>query len=58
MIVHVPRVLDAEQVARCREVMDRAKWVDGRVTAGYQSAAVKIIASCRRTAPRRGSWAT
>ncbi len=41
MIVHVPRVLDAEQVARCREVMDRAKWVDGRVTAGYQSAAVK-----------------
>ncbi|HWP23069.1 MAG TPA: Fe2+-dependent dioxygenase [Candidatus Binatia bacterium] len=41
MIVHVPRVLDAEQVARCREVMDRAKWVDGRVTAGHQSAAVK-----------------
>jgi PKHD-type hydroxylase len=41
MIVHVPRVLNAEQLARCREVMDRAKWVDGRVTAGYQSAAVK-----------------
>ena len=41
MIVQVPNVLNAEQVARCREVMNRASWIDGRVTAGYQSAVVK-----------------
>jgi len=41
MIVHVPNVLNSEQIARCREVMNRAAWVDGRVTAGYESGAVK-----------------
>jgi PKHD-type hydroxylase len=41
MLVHVPRVLTAAQVARCRELMERAKWVDGRVTAGEQSARAK-----------------
>jgi PKHD-type hydroxylase len=41
MMVHVPHVLNAEQVARCRAVMERAAWVDGRVTAGHQSAQVK-----------------
>ncbi|HXH12748.1 MAG TPA: Fe2+-dependent dioxygenase [Alphaproteobacteria bacterium] len=41
MILHVPHVLTGEQVARCREVMTQSKWVDGRVTAGYQSAQVK-----------------
>jgi PKHD-type hydroxylase len=41
MIVQVPNVLNSEQIARCREVMNRASWIDGRVTAGYQSAVVK-----------------
>jgi PKHD-type hydroxylase len=41
MIVHVPKVLNPEQIARCREVMTRATWIDGRVTAGHQSAQVK-----------------
>jgi PKHD-type hydroxylase len=41
VIVQVPNVLNAEQIARCREVMNRASWIDGRVTAGYQSAVVK-----------------
>jgi PKHD-type hydroxylase len=41
MIVQVPNVLNAEQIARCREVMNRAQWIDGRITAGYQSAQVK-----------------
>jgi PKHD-type hydroxylase len=41
MIVQVPNVLNPEQVARCREVMNCAGWIDGRVTAGYQSAQVK-----------------
>jgi PKHD-type hydroxylase len=41
MILQVPNVLNPEQIARCREVMSRASWVDGRVTAGFQSALVK-----------------
>lgn len=41
MIVQVPNVLSPEQVTRCREVMNRASWIDGRVTAGHQSAQVK-----------------
>ena len=41
MILHVPHVLTAEQVTHCRDVMEQAMWVDGRVTAGYQSSEVK-----------------
>jgi PKHD-type hydroxylase len=41
MMVRIPDVLTAEQVARCREVMTKAAWVDGKVTAGHQSSQVK-----------------
>ena len=30
MMVHIPKVLTPEQVARCRAVMEQADWVDGR----------------------------
>jgi PKHD-type hydroxylase len=41
MMVHIPKVLAPEQVARCRDVMVKAEWVNGRVTAGHQSQRVK-----------------
>ena len=41
MILPLRQVLTEAQVARCRELMERATWVDGRVTAGHQSAGVK-----------------
>jgi PKHD-type hydroxylase len=41
MLLHIPDVLAAEQVARCREVLEHAEWVDGGVTAGFQSTRVK-----------------
>jgi PKHD-type hydroxylase len=41
MLVHIPDVLTQEQVADARQQLDAAEWVDGRVTAGYQSARVK-----------------
>ncbi|RJS25204.1 Fe2+-dependent dioxygenase [Corallococcus sp. H22C18031201] len=41
MMLHIPQVLTAEQVARCRAVFDSATWEDGRSTAGHQSAQVK-----------------
>ena len=41
MLLQVPDVLDREQVAHMRRRLDAADWVDGRVTAGRQSAQVK-----------------
>lgn len=41
MILHVPGVLTPEQTAHVRTLLDKADWVDGRGTAGHQSARVK-----------------
>lgn len=41
MLLHIPDVLTGEPLARARERLGSAGWVDGRVTAGYQSARVK-----------------
>lgn len=41
MLLHIQDVLTAEQVAHAREILDQAEWVDGRVTAGHQSARTK-----------------
>jgi PKHD-type hydroxylase len=41
MLLHVPDVLTAEQVAHARQLLDQAEWIDGRVTAGHQSARAK-----------------
>lgn len=41
MLLHIPDVLTPEQVAHARAVLDGAEWVDGRVTAGHQSARAK-----------------
>jgi PKHD-type hydroxylase len=41
MLLQIPEVLSAEQVDACRKVLEEADWVDGRVTAGHQSARTK-----------------
>ena len=41
MLLHIPRVLTESQVARCRMLLEDAKWVDGRTTAGHLSARAK-----------------
>jgi PKHD-type hydroxylase len=41
MLLQIQNVLTAEQVRACRVLLDAAQWVDGRVTAGHQSARVK-----------------
>lgn len=41
MMLHIPGVLSPEQVAECRQLLQRARWVDGKVTAGFQSAMAK-----------------
>jgi PKHD-type hydroxylase len=41
MILQVPDVLSAEEIANARRLLDSSGWVDGRVTAGHQSLRVK-----------------
>ncbi len=41
MLLHIPDVLDREQVAAFRAALDDAEWVDGRATVGAQGAQVK-----------------
>ncbi len=44
MLLTVPGVLNPQQLAEVRALLDGAgeAWIDGRVTAGYQGAAVKL----------------
>lgn len=41
MLIAIPEVLDKVEVKAMRMAMDAADWVDGKVTAGHQSALVK-----------------
>ncbi|NJM38370.1 MAG: Fe2+-dependent dioxygenase [Akkermansiaceae bacterium] len=41
MLVKIPDVLSAEQVTEARHLLDAADWVDGKATAGHQSAKAK-----------------
>ena len=41
MLLHIDSVLSAEEAAQFRSALEQADWVDGRVTAGYQSGRVK-----------------
>lgn len=41
MLITIPDVLSTAQVAEARRLLAEAEWVDGRVTAGHQSAQAK-----------------
>ena len=41
MLVRIPNLLSLEEVAQCRDLLSRSDWVDGKVTAGAQSAGAK-----------------
>jgi len=58
MLLQIPDVLSIEQVAHARRLLDAADWVDGRVTAGRQSAQVKDNLQLPKIIPSRASWAT
>jgi PKHD-type hydroxylase len=51
MLLPIAGVLDAAEVSRFREVLDRSEWVDGRVTAGHQSARTKENQQLREDSP-------
>ncbi|WP_372782033.1 Fe2+-dependent dioxygenase [Phenylobacterium sp.] len=51
MLLHVEGVLTPDQVAKCRETLQAQDWVDGRVTAGEQSARAKSNLQVPEDAP-------
>jgi PKHD-type hydroxylase len=40
-MIPIANILTAAQVTECREALDQAEWIDGRITAGHQSMRVK-----------------
>src|SRR5699024_9043911 len=54
MMIHVPQVLNADEVAGIRQrLLDSAQWVDGRQTVGAQGAEVKRNLQLSDTSPLR-----
>ena len=41
MVLHIPNVLSKEQLIKCREILNKANWIDGKLTAGSQAINVK-----------------
>jgi len=41
MMLHVPAVLNRQEVTDCRKLLDAAQWVDGNATSGEQAAKAK-----------------
>jgi PKHD-type hydroxylase len=41
MLLQIPDVLVIDEVGECRRLLEAAEWIDGRVTAGHQSARAK-----------------
>lgn len=52
MLVKVESVLSKDEVAHCRAVLDGTQWVDGRITAGAQSALAKHNLQVPEDAPQ------
>lgn len=51
MLLPIPDVLSADQVAEFRRLLDVAEWVDGRLTAGHQSVKAKENMQLREDNP-------
>lgn len=41
MLLRIPDILTPEQVVQAKQILGSAEWIDGRVTAGHQSAQAK-----------------
>jgi PKHD-type hydroxylase len=56
MIIAIPNVLSEVQVAAARQQLDASQWVDGRVTAGHQSARAKDNLQLPEDSPLARKW--
>ena len=52
MLVHIPAVLTKEELVHCRTVFGLSDWVDGKVTAGVQSAEAKHNLQLQESSPQ------
>jgi PKHD-type hydroxylase len=51
MLLQIPEVLTADQVALFRARLEAAQWVDGNVTSGHQSAQAKYNEQVKEDSP-------
>ncbi|RRA49023.1 Fe2+-dependent dioxygenase [Acidipila sp. EB88] len=51
MLIQIPDVLTQAEVLQFRKELDQTNWVDGRITAGHQSAQVKDNMQLPETSP-------
>jgi len=58
MLITIPAVFDASQIAHARALLEDAEWQDGRATAGAQSALAKNNQQLPETAPAAGELGT
>ena len=61
MLIRIPDVLTTAQVAEARTLLDAADWVDGKVTAGHQSAKAKDNMQLPEASPaarNSGPWSS
>jgi len=56
MLIVVPAVLSPRDAAACAAALQAADWVDGKTTAGLQSAPVKDNAQLPETSPVAREW--
>ena len=52
MLTIIPHLLSGEDIAHCRHVLETSDWVDGKVTAGPQTARAKHNLQVPETAPQ------
>jgi len=52
MILTIPDVLSPEDLTRCRDILDKANFVDGSTTAGWSGRDIKNNEQAQGTAPR------
>ena len=58
MLIHIPALLTRKEVTYCRTMLEKSQWVDGRVTAGEQSAKAKFNLQIPMTAGKVLNWRT
>jgi PKHD-type hydroxylase len=54
MLLHIPNLLSTTEVMEARRLLAQADWIDGRVTAGHQSALVKNNQQLAEDSPQAG----
>jgi len=58
MLLQIPDVLTPDQVLQCRQKLDQAEWIDGKITAGYSQLGPKTTCSFRKVTRWLKTWVT